>query len=58
MRRHRGAIRHMLRRVEVTPRGVLLHPVKAKRGPKAAPINAADVAVMGLVTGTFTQFRV
>jgi hypothetical protein len=57
MRRHRGQVRSLVRRVEVTPRGVMLYPLRKARGLKAKPIDAADVAVMGLVTGTYTQFR-
>ena len=44
MQRYRGAIRNMLRRVEVTPRGVLLYPMRTARGRKAKPIDATDVA--------------
>jgi hypothetical protein len=56
--RHRGRVRSILHRVEVTPSGVLLYPLRKARGRKAKPIHAADVVVTGLVTGTYTQFRV
>jgi hypothetical protein len=58
MQRYRGRIRSLVRRVEVTPSGNLLYPTRNTRGRKAKPIHAADVVVAGLVTGTFTQFRV
>jgi hypothetical protein len=58
MWRHRGAIRHILRRVEAKGETLLLYPMRRARGPKAKPINAADVVVVGLVTGAYTQFRV
>jgi hypothetical protein len=58
VQRYRGGLRHLIRRVEAKGSSALLYPVKAKRGPKAAPIDAASVTVMGLVTGTVTQFRV
>ena len=58
MQRYRGAIRHMLRRVEAKGDTLLLYPMRRARGPKAKPINAADLVVMGLVTGAYTQFRV
>jgi len=56
--RYRGALRNMLRRVEVKGDSLLLYPLRKARGPKAKPINAAEVAIMGVVFGTYTQFRV
>ena len=37
---------------------VLLYPVKAVRSSKAEPIDASSVAVMGVVTGAYTEYRV
>jgi hypothetical protein len=54
----RKGTRTLVRRVEVTADGsMLLYPLRTARGPKPKPINAADVVVMGLVTGTYAQFR-
>jgi hypothetical protein len=56
--RYRGRIRTLLRRVELRGESVLLYPLRSGRGRKAEPIPATHVAIMGLVTGTYTQFRV
>jgi hypothetical protein len=58
VQRYRGGLRHLIRRVETKGSSVLLYPVKTGRGAKAKPIDAATVAVMGLVTGTYTELRV
>jgi hypothetical protein len=58
LERYRGTTRSLIRRVETKGDTVLLYPLKAVRGGKTKPIDADSVAVMGLVTGTYTQFRV
>ena len=58
VQRYRGAIRSLIRRVEMKGGSVLLYPLRRVRGRQADPIDANSVAVMGLVTGTYTQFRV
>jgi hypothetical protein len=56
LQRHRGKVRNLVRRVEVKGSSVLLYPLRVRR--RGRPIDANSVAVMGLVTGTYTQFRV
>jgi hypothetical protein len=58
VQRYRGQIRSLIRRVERKGDRVLLYPPTATRGRKAEPIDATSVAVMGLVTGTLTQYLV
>jgi hypothetical protein len=58
VQRYRGTTRSLIRRVEWKGEALLLSPPKATRGRKGNPISTADVAIMGLVTGTYTQFRV
>lgn len=58
VQRYRGATRSLIRRVERQGDRVLLYPPKATRGRKAEPIDASGVAVVGVVTGTYTQFRI
>jgi hypothetical protein len=55
LQRHRGQVRNLVRRVEIRGGSVLLHPL---RGRKTKALDASCVAVLGLVTGTYTQFRV
>jgi hypothetical protein len=57
MQRYRGGLRHLIRRVETKGDVVLLYPVKTGRGAKAEPIDAASVAIVGLVTGGYTEYR-
>jgi len=55
----RRGTRTLVRRVQVkADNSVLLYPLRTARGRKPKPINAADVAIMGVVIGAFTQFRV
>jgi hypothetical protein len=58
VQRYRGATRSLIRRVERKGDRVLLYPPTARRGRKTEPIDASSVAIMGVVTGAFTQFRV
>jgi hypothetical protein len=55
LQRHRGQVRSLVRRVEIRGGSVLLHPLRSR---KTTVIDASSVTVMGLVTGTYTQFRV
>ena len=57
LQRYRGSTRSLVRRVEMKGNSVLLYPVRRVRGRQAEPIDASCVAIMGLVTGTYTQFR-
>jgi hypothetical protein len=58
VQRYRGSTRSMIRRVKMKGSSLLLYPVRRVRGRQAEPIDANSVAVMGLVTGTYTQFQV
>ena len=58
VQQYRGSTRSLIRRVEMKGNSVLLYPLRRVRGRQAEPIDASSVAVMGLVTGTYTQFRV
>lgn len=55
--RFRKGTRTLVRRVDVTPNGILLYPLQKARGPKAKPIKADDVAIMGVVFGSYTSYR-
>ena len=58
VQRYRGGTRSLIRRVERRGDTLLLHPPKVARGRKSEPIDASSVALMGLVTGTYTQYCV